>query len=500
MDEDVNHFLSSIPDRTIDTIKESLTRLQHKQNPRSKELLEAEHNQNNLYLLQKLQEHTFKKIKEELQPFSFFETLITPSIEEAKKKSLKVFIYIDPNLPKSISLFKEPLSYILQELICNAIKFTPKGGSIHLDIRQNYIDDKEHLSCSISDSGIGMPQAKIAKLFRDYLGKSNTGFSLGLACCHFILKAFNSELKISSELSKGSRFSFTFPFWAIEKASLSPKRSLHIGILQEDIHMSEYTKQLFSYLLALGSKLINIENLNDEKLSQCQALFVINKTFSRRHIASIHKNYPDCIIIPAFLEKYHKNFTLFQRDTSYKLLFPLLPSAMLDCYAHITSEIALIKTDDHLKQEKSLDIDSLIEDSDQEEDNETLQILLVEDNAINIKWTLMLLGRYGYDIDYAENGELAVDMVKQKRFDLILMDIDMPIMNGIQATQHIKAYEEKEGLKHTPIVALTSHDQEGERENILAQGLDEHLGKPLKLTELEELLNRYYKEKHGVKL
>ena len=498
MAEDINYFLSTIPDTLIPSLENSTFHL----NPDKKPSLKQNHNldnaQNKLLLLKKLQDNSLYQSRDEIEALNFFETLLAPWIKEAKNKSLKVFIYIDPNLPKTITLDKESLSFILQELILNAIKFTPKGACVHIDIRQSYLNDKEHLSLSISDSGIGMHKAKVAKLFKAFLGKTNTGFSLGLAASYFLLKALGSELKISSELSKGSRFSFSLPFWAAEKSALSPKKSLHIGILQEDSHMDDYTRQLFSYLLALGSKLINIENANDPKLAQCQALFIVNKTFSRSYKSSIHKNYPECIIIPAYLEIYHKNFSLFKHDDSYKLLFPLLPSAMLDCFAYITSEIALQSMEDAPRPKESLDIYELKQEK--VEANDTLQILLVEDNAINIKWTLMLLGRYDYDIDYAENGEIAVDMVKRKRYDLILMDIDMPIMNGIEATQHIKLYEKENALKHTPIVALTSHDQEGERENILAQGLDEHLGKPLKLTELEELLTRYNEEKYGLKL
>lgn len=119
-------------------------------------------------------------------------------------------------------------------------------------------------------------------------------------------------------------------------------------------------------------------------------------------------------------------------------------------------------------------------------------ILIVEDNPINIKWMKMLFKRYDYAMSYAENGKQAVEMVIQHSFDLILMDINMPVMNGIDATQLIKDHEKRTGVAHTPIVALTSHDQEGEREAILAQGLDEHLGKPLKLSELEDLLHKYH--------
>lgn len=483
----INHFLATVPD----SVKSFLQTAQDKQAALSPTALRDCQNLNHL---EGLNHNNFVQTPQEIKSPYFFETLTLEHRQEALKKGIKLFLYIDPNLPTSLKVDTNTLSLVLQELMNNAIKFTPKGGSIHLDIRQNYINEIEHLSLSVSDTGVGIPEAKITKLFTQFQGPSNTGSGLGLATCYFLLEKVGSHLKISSELLKGSRFSFSLAFSSSKQSTLAAKKSLRIGILQKSSDMDEYTRQIFTYLIALGSKLLNIDNHHDPKIKECQVLFIINKSFNPREKNFIHKNYPNCLVIPAFLEKYHKNFSIFKRDQSYKILFPLLPSAMLDCYAYITSEIALKKMQKDTSKEEALSSDIPKEESD------ALRILLVEDNAINIKWTLMLLGRYDYDIDYAENGEIAVAKVKEKRFDLILMDIDMPIMNGIEATQHIKAFEKENRLSPTPIVALTSHDQEGEKEKIIAQGLDEHLGKPLKLSELEALLAKYNKKKSSVKL
>ena len=489
---DLNHFIYSVPHKFKNSSHTPNINLQTTQPIKSNDFQPYPKLYENRYLLlERIYGDNLFLNTQEIKPLDFFETLSQTCINYAKEKGVKFFIYIDPNIASPITLDVQTLSISLKELISNAIKFTPQGGSIHLDIRQSYLNNQDHLSVSVSDSGIGMIKAKIEKLFKKFQGPTNTGSGLGLASIYYLLQKVGSPLKISSEPTVGSRFTFTLPFTHHTQAQLTRKKSLRIGIMQNDQNMDEYTRQLFSYLLATGSKLVNIENSEDPQLNSCQALFVINKAFNRHDKDSLAQRYPNTIIIPTFLESFDNHYTISKDESDYKLLLPLLPSAILKCFNYISMHITQ-KASQTIKPApiKGLPEPKINHDLDSQA-NDTFQILLVEDNTINIKWTLMLLGRYDYDITYAENGEIAVDMAKQKRFDLILMDIDMPIMNGIEATQHIKNFEKEFGLKNTPIVALTSHDQEGERENILAQGLDEHLGKPLNLRELEDMVDKY---------
>ena len=448
-------------------------------------------NVNNLLLLSRLSNDTFVPTTTNISLLSFFEAIAILWTKKAQEKGLEAFIYIDPNLPKSCELDAYTLEHALTQLLDNAVKFTPKGGSISLDVRQNIVDTNHYINCSVTDTGVGIVKAKLEKLIKPFGEPSNTGAGMGLSSTFYLLKKINSDLTMSSEIGEGSRFSFSLAASPLDASPIISHDPLFIGILQDASDMHAYVRQIFSYMVAIGMKIITIETLEDEKIERCQALIIIDKKFDREKKTKIRQNHPDCIVIPTFLDPLDHSYDRSKDLKDYKLQLPLLPSKLIKTFDYISKEIAFIKD----TQSRASAGTSSLEDLGQKSkipESKNLKILLVEDVSFNIKWTIMLLSRYDYDIDYAENGEIAVAMAKQKRYDLILMDIDMPIMNGIEATRLIKSYEKEAGIPYTPIVALTSHDQEGEREEILAQGLDEHLGKPLKLSELEDLFDKYH--------
>ncbi|KIM10525.1 MAG: hypothetical protein KU37_09465 [Sulfuricurvum sp. PC08-66] len=119
------------------------------------------------------------------------------------------------------------------------------------------------------------------------------------------------------------------------------------------------------------------------------------------------------------------------------------------------------------------------------------RVLIAEDNSINIKMMRLVLARYAFEVEVAEDGVEALEMAKKGGYDFILMDIDMPNMDGISSTQAIKAYQREHGLPLTPIIALTTHDRAGEREAIMQAGLDEHLGKPLDVYALQKIIEKF---------
>lgn len=493
------HFKSPLDDSILQLTKikthysndkklgQSILDVEHK-------LSKIQNDMTNLVLLSSLTCDTYTQEISTIHPLDLFESLSKPWINNAKTKGLNPYIFIDPSLPTSLDIDENSLRHTLTQLMDNAIKFTPNGGCIYLDIRKILINKKEHITFSVTDTGIGIVKAKIPKLIQPFAVPSNTGVGLGLSSSFYLLQKIGSNLQISSEVSKGSRFSFSLPFTSKEKSPFIVEKSMCIGILQDEDSMQDYTRQLFSYLLGIGMELISIHSVNDTKLANCQALFIMDKKFDRNKKSLILKSYPNCVVIPTFLEKFDKAYDITKEFKDYKLLLPLFPSSIISTFKYIKQELAFIQErDNQALNEPPKKVKKL---------NETrpLKILLVEDVAINIKWTLMLLERYNHNITFSENGEIAVAMAKEHRYDLILMDIDMPIMNGIEATQHIKTYEKEAKLPYTPIVALTSHDQEGEREEILAQGLDEFLAKPLKLSELESLFRKYDPENRSIQL
>ncbi|WP_066630300.1 response regulator [Labilibacter marinus] len=114
------------------------------------------------------------------------------------------------------------------------------------------------------------------------------------------------------------------------------------------------------------------------------------------------------------------------------------------------------------------------------ENSNSLNVLLVEDNVLNQKLIFLNLSKFGYKIDIANNGKEAVDMVKLRRYNLIIMDLMMPVMDGLQATTEIRAYE-KELSYATPIIGLTANTFDADREKCLAHGMDEYMAKPFEL-------------------
>jgi len=116
-------------------------------------------------------------------------------------------------------------------------------------------------------------------------------------------------------------------------------------------------------------------------------------------------------------------------------------------------------------------------------------ILVVEDNLLNQQLTVNILVKEGYRVDMAENGKIGLDLYKQNLYNIILMDIQMPVMDGIQATRMIREYEAKNRLRHSTIVAVTAHTKEGEKQKLLEAGMDDYLSKPFKSADLKELIN-----------
>ena len=120
-------------------------------------------------------------------------------------------------------------------------------------------------------------------------------------------------------------------------------------------------------------------------------------------------------------------------------------------------------------------------------DHFSLKLLLVEDNLLNQKLICLTLGKYGFNIDLAENGAKALSMIKDNHYDLILMDIMMPVMDGLQTTRIIRE-SEKNSDKHTPIIGLTANTLDSDRQRCIANGMDEYLVKPFDVSEFLRIL------------
>lgn len=418
-------------------------------------------------------------------PISLFESITQVFISEAQNKGLDFLIYIDPNMPKSVSGDEKSIRHLLENLISNAIQFTPKGGSVYLDIRTQHIGEHlAQLDVSITDTGHGIAKDKIPVLVEPFNADSSDNLGVGLSSSYHLLKALGSHLKIASEEGKGSRFAFSLQLQTSFKPCFEQLSDLKVGVFIDDRSLFSYAKLIYQYLISMGIAVVSVKESNDPHMSECHALILITNMCTPARVKKLESLVPGMRVIPTMHYGKHEALKL-TAATQMNLSLPALPSKIHNVLTLVESqapkEISQANRDDQ-KVLQRLAVAAK---------REKLKILVVEDNPINLKLVKVVLSRYDFEVDQAEDGKEAVDKCRQKQYDLVLMDIDMPVMNGIEATNLIKEHQKANDKPLTPIVALTTHDLVGEREEILASGLDEHMPKPLNVGRLERMLERY---------
>ncbi len=437
---------------------------------------------------------TYEYKKSQFNPVAVFESIVGKFISIAFDKGVNFYIYIDPNLPKTITADQSVIEHVLDNLISNAIKFTPKSGSVYVDIRSKHASNEyASITFSVTDTGPGIDKGRLREVLQPFGSLSENSLGTGLSSCFYLLKGMDTQLKIASEENKGSRFSFVLDALTDFVPNYKLLPDLKIGVLIDDRELFGYAKLLYQYFISMGLSVVSVKNVGDEQIKECQALFLVTQKCDNSRIKELDKKYPYVVTVPAILEHQKKDFQVLQGEDAVRLTLPALPSQLI---------LALDFVEHHIPDELSIankhDQQAIEQIAQKEETvDEPIKILVVEDNPINMKLVKVILGRYNFLVDEAENGEIAVNKSKKERYDLILMDIDMPVMDGITATKNIKAYENQEGIPETPIVALTSHDLVGERAEIISSGLDEHMPKPLNVARLELMLERFLGYKHN---
>lgn len=445
----------------------------------------------NLVHLADIKADSFTINKTPFNPITLFESIINSFTVKAKNAGVHLLAYIDPNAPKSITSDAQHITTVMKNLIENGISYTKKGGSVYVDMKIKHITDTQvSLHVAVSDTGVGIDKNAIKKYLKPLNSNAKEKLGLGLSTSFYILKAMNSKLKIASELNKGSRFSFVLDVQSSSKALFLTHPDIKIGVLIDDRNFFSYAKLLYQYIISMGLGVVSIKDRDDENIKECQGVFFVTDGSDTAGIKGLVKRYPQTCFIPTMKLSKLAEFEMLS-CVKKVLSLPALPSQINQALAFIEKELPVEITQANKEDHQA------IQTIAKQAEAKKVKILVVEDNPINLKLVKVILTRYNFEIDSAENGEIGVELCKNNRYDMVLMDIDMPVMDGITATKIIKAYEAEEGLPQTPIVALTSHDLAGERGDILESGLDEHMPKPLNIARLELMLESYigYKPK-----
>jgi signal transduction histidine kinase/ligand-binding sensor domain-containing protein/DNA-binding response OmpR family regulator len=418
---------------------------------------------------------------------------------KAYEKDLELIIDIADDVEKELVGDQLRLQQILLNLVNNSVKFTDKG-IIYINVENVSNNTKQtNLQFSITDTGIGMNLKDHTSLFQAFSQADNSitkkygGTGLGLAISKQLIELMHGEISVRSELAKGSVFTFNAKFDLIAQDS-SEKINTQSVIDHELKMLIVDSNEIVRNILI---RELNQNNIFPDDASSAQEAIELIVTSKRDnapyHLALIDRNLLKKETCSVTLEikdhlmtslPYILMNTTFDMDTSSSLTSssnfkgfiekPIISSTFIESLANL---LAPIKTQNY--------IDSREKEVKKIPELKGYSVLLVEDNLLNQQVAKAFLEDTNIQIDYAENGILAINKIKQKNYDIILMDIQMPEMDGLTATSVIK-----NDLKMTelPIIAMTAHAMEGDIQKSLQIGMNAHLTKPISQDILYEIL------------
>lgn len=416
---------------------------------------------------------------------------------QIQKKNLEILLNISPDIPRYIWADSIRLKQIIINLLGNATKFTEKG-EVELKIEVLNTDENlKTLRFSVTDTGVGIAYENQQKIFDAFsqedasTTKKYGGTGLGLTISNKLLLMMNSKLQLNSTPNKGSTFYFDVTFKTEHGKESFP---LNIDTIKNVLIVDD-NKNNRSIL----SKILSIKNIqSDEAENGFEALQILGN----------HKQY-DVIIMDNHMPYMNGIETIQKiRESFYSISSIGGPSIVLYSSSkdpNITrnsKELGVfkrltkpVKSDDiylvlsEIYKQKSTSI--LTNDSTKDSSlQKKLAILIIEDNSVNrfLAKTIIQKQIPNAIISEAVNGKEGVHLTNENKFDLILMDIQMPIMNGYEATKEIRS---KEKDSHTPIIAVTAGNVKGEKEKCLNVGMDGFLVKPIIERQLIEIFDKW---------
>ena len=393
--------------------------------------------------------------------------------EAAKRGRAKLRFHCEGDVPEVAIGDATRLRQVLSNLIDNALKFTPRGY-VRFSVRVGHKEDGDHLRFSVADEGVGIAEDQLTRIFDTFtqVDGSTTrvhgGTGLGLTISRRIMELMGGELEVESELGVGSTFTASFPLERVAETTLS--RPVEILLLGErNLELEE------NFRLA-GGQVANSEFDGhlwaQAKRAYCQEdsvrLVVLPAGECEQHRALLDSFLRQFRAIPLFQLESHEEIPL-QEGRS-------LPDRI---DAQYLEDLICIQTSKSLEGPVA---------EDREEEEVTLDILVVEDNKTNAIIARKMLTSMGHTVTCVENGKLGLEHYQEIGADLILMDLQMPVMGGHEATLAIRRLEEGGDV---PIIALTAHASAEERQRSLEVGMDDHLTKPFQRKDLEDTLKTW---------
>ncbi len=426
-------------------------------------------------------------------------SLIAP---RAHEKQLELLTLIKSNVPEDVVGDPARLRQVLNNLLSNAIKFTEKGEIILTVETVTKNSEEARIAFHVKDTGIGISNEIQKILFKPFIqaDASTTrkygGTGLGLAISYELVKMMKGEIEVESELGQGSIFTFKIPF-QISSPHSDSGFEFHLlkdtRIMVVDDHLNN-RMILKSYLEEVGCKIFEAQ-APEEAMS---TIISLSQTSERIHLVLADYQMPG-------MTGYELANALRAIPFLKNIKLILLTSAAQKGDAKIANELGFSGyLSKPVKRMELLNMVSIVMGFKEEEplhpfvtrysikealDSHKPYILLVEDNDMNRKIIVTMLNENGIACDVAIDGQEGLYAIQEKNYDIVLMDCQMPVMDGYQTTERIREWEAEE--KHTVIIAMTANAMEGDREKCIQAGMDEYISKPIDFDRLFELIRKY---------
>jgi signal transduction histidine kinase/CheY-like chemotaxis protein/HPt (histidine-containing phosphotransfer) domain-containing protein len=424
--------------------------------------------------------------------------LVVPGLRD---KDIDLAYVIHEPTPSTLIGDATRLRQVLVNLLSNAIKFTERGEVVVTVKARQLQDDRYEYQFSVKDTGIGIPESKMDRLFQSFsqVDASTTrkygGTGLGLAISKRLVEMMNGEIWVESQVGTGSSFFFTIQVDTLA----SQRRTYLLGkqtqmlsktlLIVDDNATNRYilVRQARSWGMipfAFASALEALEWLEEGNRFNLAVLDMAMPDMDGEKLAEEIRKIPGCRDVPLVMLTSLGNRENMKKGSNFAAYMtkPVKPAQLHQALMNVlTGQDSIIIEDQSREFEFNPDLGKI----------RPLRILLAEDNAINQKVTQRILERMGYRADLAATGIEVLEAIKRQAYDVILMDVQMPEMDGVEATHQIRGMLP---LGEQPwIIALTAHALPGDREEYLHSGMDDYISKPIRPPDLTEALERYRK-------
>ncbi|MET0262401.1 MAG: response regulator [Rariglobus sp.] len=455
------------------------------------------------------------KLEIEHRPF-LLEKVVTDALEllhpKACEKKLDLAVHIDASVPDLVIGDDTRVRQILVNLAGNAIKFTAQGQVTieavaakgpHPSLSDSFATESgAYIQFNVRDSGIGIPVAKQDRLFKSFtqVDSSTTrhygGTGLGLAICKRLVELMGGMIWVESEEGKGATFSFTLllqpavlaelPAWRAKPPAFAGRRLL---IVEDNVALRPLLVASVAYWNIASSSVGSVEDANQALAGvlKYDAVLLDRELASGDPISWISalRAQPATRALPVLLYSNLRGratqvpdelqagvFTL-QKPVRRKMLFDALNQAFTGDAAGRTQAVPVGRFDENMARRIPL------------------RLLLADDNAVNQKVGAALLKKLGYATDVVADGRQVLEALDKKDYDIVLLDVQMPEMDGYEAARAIRMRDADTSWKRPHLIAMTGNAMQGDREKCLEAGMDDYIAKPVRIDELVTALERW---------